>query len=168
MGLYDIGTVFCQNVDGKRHFWKITGSDIQNGKPHYDVVACSKGGREYRSKNGFWNIDPQLSNPADDSFTLVTTGTVPVKASIDAGVVVGKKKRRLNHLRAVLVSAKEEIGRLIKELSDSENFAQFIKTLSLEELESLYWVTFEPRKLSDIKFELGLRMISEKTGEDEE
>ncbi|MFA5130608.1 MAG: hypothetical protein WC477_06910 [Patescibacteria group bacterium] len=168
MGLYDVGTVFCQNVTGKRHYWKITGSSVQNKKTHYDVVACSKGGKEYRSRNGFWNIDQQLSDPSDESFTVVTSVSVPAKASIDAGVLSGKKKRRLKHLRAVVLSAQKEIDQLIKDLSDSEVFVLFIKTLSDDELESLYWVTKDTLKRSNIKVELGFRMLSKSTTGSEE
>lgn len=158
--MYAIGTVFTQMDNGKRHFWKITGVQLAFGKPHYDVIACSPKGKEYRQRNGFFDIDDRLADPSNETFSIVCLEGENAKANIDAGIDLGTKKRRLKHLRQVIASATDEIKTIMIELSNMDGFHNFVKTLSYEELESLYWATTDAEKQSLIKVELGFRVLA--------
>jgi hypothetical protein len=93
---FQVGTVFGEQNGARISYWKITKAYISREKPHYDVVSCSKGGKEYRTKNGFWNIDKFLQESLN-GFFVVARAVDPAKAAIDKGIEIGVKKRRFKH-----------------------------------------------------------------------
>ena len=113
----------------KRVYWKVT--DIRQYKEtsSYQVVKCSKTGKEYKDRNGFsTTIDKILLNEpiaiSRDNrvdFNIVKRNTVVgVKANLEPGLATGKIKRRRDYLVARIETDKRELQKLPQELAALE------------------------------------------------
>jgi tRNA(Ile2) C34 agmatinyltransferase TiaS len=135
---FQVGTVFGVRNGVRISYWKITKAYISCEKPHYDVVACSKGGKEYRTKNGFWNIDKFLQESLN-GFFVVARAVDPAKAAIDKGIEIGVKKRRFKHLKEEIENKTHELRGLILELAPSMvNEHDWFYSLTAEQIDNLW------------------------------
>ena len=90
MAKRSIGDVFqCDGV-----YWKITGAPRGIGYGYsYPVIRCTKTGKEFRATNGF-SVSFVDSLPEDQ----IIKSDVGIKANIDAGIEITKRKNRINFL----------------------------------------------------------------------
>ena len=115
MTKYSNGTVLEIAKDGKVQYWKILGCYSKGNKTYesYQVIRCSKTGKEFRETNGFqtsW-IDNAV---AVGDIKVMTNSAAGTKADIDDGIESGKKKRRISYLQARIESDTKELEMLRK------------------------------------------------------
>ena len=106
-----VGTVL--NVQGDSGYWKIMGEPIAYPDRVfiYPCKKCSKTGKEFRYTNGF-NCSWIHKGLKDGTVKIITSSNVGTKADIDSGIVDGKKKRRIQYLKARIENMQKELARL--------------------------------------------------------
>lgn len=112
--------------------WKVTAiNKIWNDDFKYQVIRCSKTGKEFRKTNSFsTNIDKHFGVPLDGwSYNIVKQGsTVGDKANIDSGIESGKLQRRLNHCAAKADAYIKEIHSIREKLGYSDKLTEWFPT----------------------------------------
>jgi len=122
----DIFSVLCNrwNQTTVLKYWKVTeiGKSFWDNGLTYQVILCSKTGKEFRNTTGFSTTIDQKFGAPDSRYTIVKQGgTVGDKANIDQGILTGKTKRRLQYLRARVAKDTAEIQRIEEQLNTKES-----------------------------------------------
>jgi hypothetical protein len=130
--LLNIGDVFRVQFKGESPTcWKVTGFR-KPGSLFYDggyqVIRCSRTGKEFKQVNGFsTNIDQYLDK-TDSPYSIVAKGTpVGLKASTE-GKESGKLQRRLNHCAATVDAYIKEIHTIREKLGYSDRLKELYPT----------------------------------------
>ncbi|MCK9155364.1 MAG: hypothetical protein M0P12_04525 [Paludibacteraceae bacterium] len=106
-----IGTVL--SIDSYKGYWKIIGVPFENIRRwvSYPVKKCSKTGKEFRETSGF-SFDAIHRNLENGTTKIITSVGVGTKADIDNGILEGKKKRRIQYLKARIENMQKELASL--------------------------------------------------------
>ena len=107
----EIGTVIFFIQGTKKGYWKILSTRIDGffrlAETYYNVIKCSKTGKEYRMTTGFraeW-IHECIE---DLRIKVITVSPIGIKADIEEGV----RKRRIQHLEARIMNDTVELSKL--------------------------------------------------------
>jgi len=109
-----IGTIFKRD----NCYWKITGTigSRAAGGESYPVIKCTKTGKEFITINGFRSDYLENRGQATGAVEIIGVVSEKVKANIGDGLIVGKKKRRVQYLEAKISSCTKELEQLRTEL----------------------------------------------------
>jgi hypothetical protein len=112
-----IGDVFKKEYSGE--YWKVTGYNFPNRFNElggYQVIKCSKTGKEFKEINGFSLAIDNYIGIEGASYTIIQRATqVGIKADTN-GIETGKLKRRAQYLQRKIESYQKELDTILQKL----------------------------------------------------
>lgn len=133
-------------------YWKIQSATIKEGTPYYKVIACTKNGKEGEAVHCFYNLDNPIANSDSGDYFIESSDN-----DNNNDLYIAAKKNRVRYLNEEIFQYKQEVCKLIKELSLNTD-SEWLHELTDEQLKEVYNNVVEVDIKDKIKYILGSRI----------